>query len=81
MGEGLHLGGVHLPGDVLGFILLGKEHGNAKLLGHHTGNANARGLDGEDFRHVVVGKQPCPLLAHLRKESHVHLVVEEAVHL
>ena len=77
MGEGLHLRGVHLAGDVLGLGLFGEDHRAVEVLGHHAGDPDAGGLDGQDLVDLTAGKPPLELLANLSKQLHVHLVVQK----
>ena len=72
---------VHLPGDVFGAALFGEHHRHAELLRGHAGDADARRLNGQNLVDPRSGEQPRPLPPHGRKQLHVHLVVEKAVHL
>ena len=46
-----------------------------------AGDGNARGLNGEDPVHLTSGEAAPEFLADLLEKGHVHLVVEETVHL
>mgnify|MGYP003068492328 CR=1 FL=1 len=81
MGEGLHLGGVDLAGDVLGLAFLGEDHRAVEVLGRDAGNADAGSLDGEDLVDGCVGIEALEFRAHLVKEQHIHLMIDETVHL
>ncbi len=80
MGVAFHLGGVHLPAQVLGAALFGKEGRTAEELGGHTGDADAGGLHGENLGHAAAAEQPVKLPPHFLVEFGVHLVVQEAIH-
>ena len=81
MGKGLHLGGVHLTGDVLGLVLFGKNHRTVEKLRRDTGDPNARSLNRQDLVHVAVCKSALKFFADLREEIDVHLVIQKTVHL
>ena len=46
MREGFHLGGIYVAVNVGALGFFGKYHRHMKILRRHTGNADARGLDG-----------------------------------
>ena len=81
MGKGLHLGGVDVAGDVLGLVLLGKDHRATKKLRSHTRDPDPRCLDGQNLGDSAVAKQAVKFLANLLEEGHIHLVVEKTVYL
>ena len=81
VGEGLHLGGVHVPGDVFGLVLLGEDHRAIKKLRSHARDPDPRCLDGQNLGNSAVSKQAQELPAHVLKQFYIHLVVEKAVHL
>ena len=82
LGEGLDLADVHVPGDVLGLVFLGKDHGGvAKGRGGQASNANARSLDGQDPVHGTSLESLPERLADGLEKRHIHLVVQEAVDL
>lgn len=51
------------------------------MMRHHGGDADARGLDGEDLVNGLAREKPLPFLGHLGEQLNVHLVVQEGVHL
>ena len=81
MGEGLHLGNVHLALDVDGLGLLGKHHGHAELLCHETGDADAGGLNGQHLGDGLIGKPAVKFPADLLHQGNIHLVIQKAIHL
>ena len=81
VGKGLHLRGVHLTGDVLGLVLLGKDHRTIKKLRGYTCDPDPRCLDGQNLGNPAVPKQAQELLAHFLEQLHVHLMIQKAVHL
>ena len=81
MGEGLHLGNIHVSLNIDAFGLLGKDDRYIKMSGSHAGDTDTGSLDGQDLVDRLVCKAAFPLGAHLVKETDIHLVVEKAVHL
>ena len=80
MGEGLHLHGVHIGGDVLALALFGKDQGAAEDIAHQGGDGDAGGLDGQHLGDRFPGVEPFQLQGHLIEKGGVYLVVEKAVH-
>ena len=81
MGEALHLGGIDLAGQVDALRLFGKQNRHVKALCRHTGDADAAGLDGQDFVDGLIRKQALELHAHLVEQLDIHEMIQEAVHL
>ena len=81
VGEGLDARGIHRAIKDDGLGLLREHHGHAEMMRHHGGDADARGLDGEDLVNGLAREQPLPFLGHLGEQLNVHLVVQEGVHL
>ena len=81
VGEGFHLGHIHLTLDVDGLGFLGKYQGHAKLSGNRVGDGNAGCLNGQHLGNVMALKSAVELSADLIHQSNIHLVVQEAVHL
>ena len=51
--------------------LFGKHHRHVELAGHHGGNANAAGLDGEHLVDGLAIKQALPLPGHLLEQREI----------
>ena len=81
VGKRLDLGLVVIVIQVDAHGLFGKHHRHVELAGHHGGNANAAGLDGEHLVDGLAIKQALPLPGHLLEQWDVHLVVDETVYL
>ena len=81
VGEGLHLRHIHLAVDIDGLGLLGEHHGHAKLLGHKAGDTDAGSLDGQHLGDVLIRETAVKFPSDLLQQRHIHLVIEEAVHL
>ena len=47
----------------------------------NDGNTDAAGLDGEDLVDGRIGIEALEFRAHLVKEQHIHLMIDETVHL
>ena len=75
VGEGLDARGIHRAIQVDGLGLLREHHGHAEMMRHHGGDADARGLDGEDLVNGLARKQALPFLGHLGEQllSLIHI--------
>ena len=81
MRKRLYLRGPHVAVDVHAFRLFGKHHGHAEVLGRHTGDADAGGLDSEYLVDGRACEQALPLRTHGAEQGDVHLMVQKGVHL
>ena len=81
MRERLDLGGVAIACDVDGLALFRENNRNVEILRGQAGDTDARCLDGQNFRDLLVGEATLELLADLAHKAHVDLVVDEAVDL
>ena len=78
----VHACNVLLAIKVDGLRLAREDHGGVvEARGCDAGNANARGLDGQNLVDRPAGKAPRPLVTHVRVQRDIALVIEKAVHL
>ena len=81
MGERPDLGSQHLAVQIDALGLLGKYDRHMKMLRRHARDADAGGLDRQDLVDGSVSEEPFELFPHLIEKLHIHLMVQEGVHL
>ena len=81
MGEGFHLGHIHLAFDVDALGFFGENHGHAEFPGHRIGDGDAGGLNGEHLGNRDIGESAFEFPADLVQQGDIHLVVQKTVHL
>ena len=81
MGEGFHLGHIHLAIQINGLGLLGKDQGNAEFLCDKDCDTDTGGLNGHDLGNGLVTEAALEFPADFLHQRDIHLMIQKAVYL